>query len=158
MLPKDNIVFDVNHIHNIFMIMLSQVLQNFKLNTSLIVVFFLILYNLDCTFFLFLMVDTAKRCAKRTLSEKLDDLIPIANVIANDHFIVTLVIIEPIVINKLIAIFSFLLFCSFTAATFSFCRFRLFLLTSTLRFTFLILLLIHFLVPRLTQKVNHFIV
>ena len=46
MLSENNIIFNMNHIHDVLLVVLPEILQNFELNAGLIVVFLFILDNL----------------------------------------------------------------------------------------------------------------
>lgn len=58
MLPKDDVVFHVDDIHNIIWIIFFEKIEDFKLNTSLILIFLLILDYLQSDFNFVLMIET----------------------------------------------------------------------------------------------------
>ena len=109
MLPEDDVVLDVDDVHNVFMIVLSQVLQDLKLDTCLIVIFLFILYYFDCYFSLLFVVKAAESCAERSFAQKFNDLIAISNMVSNDNFVISFVIIIAVIIQLRVIFLFFVL-------------------------------------------------
>ena len=64
MLPEDYVVLDMDNVHDVFSIMLPEVLQDLELNASLIIIFFLVFYDLDSQQSFFLMIVNAQCSSK----------------------------------------------------------------------------------------------
>ena len=87
------------------MVVLAEVLQDLQLNTSLIVVFLLVLDYFDCDLALFLVIDAAEGRAEAALAQELHDLVPVPNVVADDHLVVTLLVVIAVVIDLIVFLF-----------------------------------------------------
>ena len=109
MFSKNNIIFNMNDIHYIFLIVLSQILQNFQFYTCLIIIFFLILNDLNGNLSLFLMIDAAYSSAEGTLSKELYNFIPVCNMVPNHNFVISFFIIESIIVKIFFLFFSLFL-------------------------------------------------
>ena len=84
MLSENDVVVDMDDIHDIFYVVLSQILKNFQLNTRLVVVLLLIFHNFDSYVLLLFVVKATNSCSKAALSQELADLIPVANMVTRD--------------------------------------------------------------------------
>ena len=103
MLAEDHIVVQMDHIHNVFGVILLQELQDFQLNTGLVVVLLLVLHDFDADLLLDLVVEAFDCRSERALSQEALDFVSIANVVVRDYFVVALVVIVAEVVLKLAA-------------------------------------------------------
>jgi len=102
------------NIHYVLLVVLSKILQNFKLDASLIIIFFLIFNNFDCNLPFFFMINAAYCCSKWALTKKFNNLIPICNMVSNNYFIVSFIIIEPIIMKIFFLFFTIFLIVTAT--------------------------------------------
>ena len=100
MFPENVVVINMDDIHDIFCIVLLQILQNFKFHTCLIVVLLFILNNFNCDFFLVFVINASQGSAKRAFSEEFYNLVPVCNMIPYYNLIVALFIIISEVVIK----------------------------------------------------------
>ena len=103
MLAEDHIVVQVDHIHDVFGVILLQELQDFQLNSSLVVVLLLVLHDFDADLLLDLVVEAFDCRSERAFPQEALDLVSIANVVVSDYFVVALVVIVAEVVLKLAA-------------------------------------------------------
>ena len=113
MLSEDNIVFNMNHIHDVLLVVWPQILQDFELYTGLIVIFLLVLNDFDGDLSLIFVVYAPESSTKWSLAQKLHDFISVTNMISHDYLIVTLVVIISVIIVK--TVFLLLISTTFTA-------------------------------------------
>ena len=112
MFPEDHVILNMNDIHDIINIMLTKILENFKLNTSLIIIFLFVLNYLDSNLLFSFMVNTPDGCSETTCPKVFTYLISVANMVSNHYFIITLVIIVAIIV--IIYLFFFVIWGCFT--------------------------------------------
>ena len=108
MLAEDNVVVKMNHIHNVFRVVLLQELENLELNAGLVVVLLLVLDYLDGDLNTLLMVPTFEGRAERTFAEERFNFKSVAYVIVRNNFIIALLIIVTVVVFKLSTTLHFL--------------------------------------------------
>ena len=70
MLPEDDEVVQVDHVHDVFRVVLLQELQDLQLNTGLVVILLLVLDDLDCDIDARLMVEALEGRSKRALAKE----------------------------------------------------------------------------------------
>lgn len=97
------------NIHYIFLVILSQILQYFQFYTCLIIIFLLILNNLNCNLSLFLVINTPNSCTEGSFSQEVNNLIPVSNVVSNDNIVITFFIIESIIVKIFFLFFTIFL-------------------------------------------------
>lgn len=88
-LSENDVVLDVDDVHDIVHIVLLQVLQNLEFHAGLVVVLLFVLHDLDCNLLLLLVVDAPEGCAETSLTQELDDLVSVADVVVHDHLVVS---------------------------------------------------------------------
>lgn len=153
MLPENHVVLDMDDIHDIFMVVLPQILQDLELNARLVIVLLLVLHDLDGDVLLLLVVDAPERRAEGALAQELDYLIPVPDVITDDDLVITFVIVVPIVMNKLAVVFLL------SVAAAALVLFDLLTREQVgLFWVCLLILLIHLFLPTVAQEVYHIIV
>ena len=108
MLSKDDIVVQVDHIHDVFGVILLQELQDLQLHPSLVVVLLLVLHDFDADLLLNLVVPAFDRCSERALPQEALDFITIPDVVVSDYFVVAFIVIVAEVVLKLAAALHFL--------------------------------------------------
>ena len=74
MLPEDDIVVQMDHIHDVFGVVLLQELQNLELHARLVVVLLLVLDDLDANFLVGLVVDALDGSAEGAFAKGFDNL------------------------------------------------------------------------------------
>ena len=107
MLPEYDIVFNVNNVHDIIGIVLPQILQNFELYRSLIIILFLIFNYFNCDFFLGFVVDYAEGGTEGAFAEEVNYFISVAYVVSGYYFVVAFVVIETMIMVKFRLFFIF---------------------------------------------------
>lgn len=108
MLPKYHVILHVYNVHSIIRIIFFKILQNLKLNSSLIVVLLFVLNDLQSHKLLPFVIEAFQSNAKRALSQELLDLIPKSDMISHDNLVIALVIIIAKVVFTLQGAFDFL--------------------------------------------------
>ena len=108
MLAEDHVVVQVDHIHDVFGVILLQELQDFQLDPSLVVVLLLVLHDLDADLLLNLVVEAFYRRSERALPQEALDFVTIPNVVVSDYFVVAFVVIVAEVVLELAAALHFL--------------------------------------------------
>ena len=93
MLSKDNIIFHMNNVHGIIRVVLFQVLEDFKLNARLVIIFLLVLNHFKGDMLLTFVIEALQSDTERTFAEELLNLIPISNVIPHNYLIVSFVVV-----------------------------------------------------------------
>ena len=68
MFAEDHVVVQMNHVHDVFRVILLQELQDLELHSGLVVVLFLIFDDLDRNVDFVLVVEALKRGAERALA------------------------------------------------------------------------------------------
>ena len=68
MFPEDDIILYMDYIHNVFLVMRPQVLQYFKFNTGLIVIFLFILNDFYGDLSFIFMIYALQSSTKRSLT------------------------------------------------------------------------------------------
>lgn len=157
MLSKHDIIFNMDHVHNVFVIVLTKVLQDLEFHTGLVIVLLLVLDNFDGYLALILVVNAAKCRAKAALAEELDDLVTVAYMITDDYLVVTLIIVITVVIYLIVLLFLGLLtfFLLLGAVGRLLLRLRL---DTGIRRRISVKVLINFLVALLTEEVDCLVV
>lgn len=108
MLSKYNIILHMHNVHYILWVLITQKLQDFQLNPSLIHILFLVFYELKCYFFLCFVVYTLQSSTKTSFSKKFDSLISITNMVAINHLIISIFIVVSKVVFKMRTALNFL--------------------------------------------------
>lgn len=70
MLAEYHVVIKMDHIHDVFRVILFQELQDLELHSRLVVVLLLILNDLDGDVDFVFVVKALERCAKRALAQE----------------------------------------------------------------------------------------
>ena len=65
MLSKDHVVIQMDHIHDVFGVVLLEELEDLQLDSSLVIVLLLVLDDLDCYFDAFLVIEALEGGAER---------------------------------------------------------------------------------------------
>ena len=94
MFSENVIIFHVDDIHCVFHVIFFQILKNFQLNASLIVVFLFVFYNLDSEFLFTLVVKCFHSYTETTFSKKAQYFVAISYVIFDCNPIITFTIIK----------------------------------------------------------------
>ena len=68
MFPEDHVILYMDYVHYVFLVMRSQVLQYFKFNTGLIVIFLFILNDFDGDLSFIFMIYALQSSTKRSLT------------------------------------------------------------------------------------------
>ena len=97
MLAEDHIILHVNDVHSVVWVVVSQILKDLQFDPCLIVVLFLVLDDLECDHLLPLVIEAPDGLAEWALAKELLYLVPVANVVANSHPVVALVVIIAVV-------------------------------------------------------------
>ena len=97
MFSENYIVLHVNNVHSVIWIIFFQVLQNFELYTSLIVVFLFVFDDLQGNFFFVLMVVALNSYSKRPFTKICQQLISICNMVLNLDDIIAFQVVIAIV-------------------------------------------------------------
>ena len=84
--------------------------QHIDLNIGLIVEFLLVSDDLQSHIFLLFMIINLDALAKRTFSNMLDDLEPIGNMITDDYFVISSIIVIAWVVFKPLSSFDLVAF------------------------------------------------
>ena len=79
--PEHHIVFQVNHVHDILLIVVFQELQQFKFYASLVHIFLLVLDDFQAHLLLGLVVDTFESGAETTLAQERKHFEPKSDVV-----------------------------------------------------------------------------
>lgn len=93
MLSEDDVVLHVNDVHRVFLVVLSQILEDLQLHSSLVVVLLLVLYDFDGHFFLTLVIEALDSYAERALAKELDYFVSVPYVIFKHYLVVSFVVI-----------------------------------------------------------------
>lgn len=93
MLPEDNIVLQMHHVHNILRVILFQKLQNFKFNSRLVHIFLLVLDYFQSDFTPCLVINTLQSGAKWSFSQEFYDLVPVTYMVILRILIITILVI-----------------------------------------------------------------
>jgi hypothetical protein len=101
MLSKDAVVFDSDDVVYIIRVVLSQVIEDVKFNSSLVMKSLLVSDDLDGDLFICLVVTAFKGLSKAALAQEIENLIPVDQVILQHNLVVTSVIIVTIIVLKL---------------------------------------------------------
>ena len=86
-------VLDLDDIVLVIWILLLQMLQDAQLNTSLMLILFFVLDDLDGHDLISLVVEAFQGLSKTTLAEEVEHLEAIVDVVLEDHVVVTILII-----------------------------------------------------------------
>ena len=95
MLAEYYVVLHVNDVHCIFEIVFLQKLQNLKLDTGLVVIFFLVLDDLQSNLFLSFVVKGLHSDAKASFAEKAENLVSKGYVVFHSNAVVAFTVVEP---------------------------------------------------------------
>lgn len=68
MFSEDYVILNMDNVHYVFLVMGSQILQYFKFNTGLIVIFLFILNYFDCDLSFIFMIYAPQSSSKRSLT------------------------------------------------------------------------------------------
>lgn len=98
MLSENGVVVNMDDVHYVFGIVLSQILEDLQFDTGLIIILFFILNYFYGYVFLFFVVNASQGCAKRALTEEFYDLISECYMVTHDDLVVTFIIIITIVV------------------------------------------------------------
>ena len=159
MLSKHDIIFNVDDVHDVFVIVLTKVLQDLEFNTGLVVVLLLVLDNFDGYLALVLVVNAAECRTKAAFAEELDNLVAVAYMITDDYLVVTLVIVITVIEYLIILLFLGLFSSDFLFLIGAARRLLLCLRLGTgVRRRISAKVLINFLVARLTKEVDCLVV
>ena len=106
MRPKNDVVSDVNHIHNVLWVIFFQELEDLEFNTRLVYVFLLVLYQFQGDFYTSFVVNAFKSRTERAFSKELYNFVSVADMVTYLIFVVTSVIIVTVVqLNRFGAIY-----------------------------------------------------
>lgn len=94
MLSKHRVVFHVNNVHHVLHVIFLQILQNFQLNTSLVVVLLFVFNNFDGYLLFFLVIKSFDRYSETALTQKSNNFISVGNVVLYSNPVVSLAVIE----------------------------------------------------------------
>ena len=108
MFPENDVVVEMNHIHDIFWVILFQKLKNFKLNSRLIHILLLVLDNLHSHFLPRFMIKTFQSRSERPLAQERLNFKSIPNVIIRNNLIVSLFVVIPVIVLLLRTTLDFL--------------------------------------------------
>ena len=98
MFPENDIVVEMNHIHDIFWVILFQKLKNFKLNSRLIHILLLVLDNLHSHLLPRFMIKTFQSRSERPLAQERLNFKSIPNVIIRHNLIVSLFVVITVIV------------------------------------------------------------
>lgn len=101
MFSENHVILHVNNVHRIVRIIFFEVLQNFELDSGLVVVLLLVFDDFKSDLFLALVIKALDGDAERAFAEELLYLIPISDVVPHDNLVVALVIIVAEVVLAL---------------------------------------------------------
>ena len=93
----------MNDIHCVFFVIVLEVLQYLELDSSLIVVLFLVLDYFKSNFFLSFVVKALNSYTKRAFTQKLEDFVSEANMVTRYYLVVALVVIITMVMFLILA-------------------------------------------------------
>lgn len=97
MVAPDEVVCELDNALVILRVVLLEQKQKFRFDRRLIVVFLLILNDLDCDLLLRLVVQAANHITEGTLADYLFNLIAVADLITALKSVVALIIVEAVV-------------------------------------------------------------
>jgi len=98
MFAEYDVVLHVNDVHRVFLVVFLQVFQNLKLDTSLVVIFFLVLDDLQGNLFLVKVVKSLNCNSEAPFSEKAKNLVSEGDMIFNSDAVVAFAVVEPKVV------------------------------------------------------------
>ena len=105
MLPKHNIVIQMDHVHDVVGVVLLEELQDLQCYSRLIVILFLVLDHFECHFLPSLVIRAQDTSAERSLSKEFLDLIAEPDMIVRHDLIVALlVIISKVMLEVLVGL------------------------------------------------------
>ena len=105
MFSEDHVVFHMDDVHSVVWVIILEELQDFELNTSLIVVLFLVLYDLQSYMLLRFMVKALDGDTKRSTPQVLNDLVAIGDVVLHHDPVVAFgVVIATVIIFLLFSL------------------------------------------------------
>ena len=108
MLPENYVIIQVDHVHDVLRVVFLQELQDFQLDSGLVVVFFLVFHdfhgNVDSVF----VVEALQSRSKTTFAEEGLYFKPVADVVVVDNLVVALFVVIAVVVLQLGAPLHFL--------------------------------------------------
>ena len=99
MLSEHAVIFDPDHVVLVVLIVEVEVLQDLEFHASLVLELFLVSDDLDGDHLLGFVVHAFDGLPKATLSQKLEDFVPVAKMVLEDDLIIALVIVVAMVEN-----------------------------------------------------------
>lgn len=99
MLAEDELFFYADYILFVLWVVVSQLLQNLGFNEALLVEALLVSENLEGHVLLVLVIKTFEYLAEAALSEPVDDLEAVADVLAFLGDVLVLVVVEAVVVD-----------------------------------------------------------
>ena len=106
MLPEDHVVFHVYDVHCVVGVIVLEELQNFQFNASLIIVLFLVFYNLERHMFLSLVIEALDCDSEGATAKVLDDLVAVGDVVFQHDPVVSFGVIVATVVVLLFLLLS----------------------------------------------------
>ena len=101
MLSENHVVVQMDHIHDILRVVLFQKLEDFELNSGLVIVLLLVFDNLDGDINSSLVIETFQSSSKRALPQERLNFKSEPNMVICDDLIIAFFIIIPKIVLKL---------------------------------------------------------